>query len=119
MFWMMLVMTFPVLGLALFLFLPLWTALPLYLAVLVLSVSCHWLMMRSMKFPVQVGREPMIGSTAAVLNWEGSSGQINWNGEIWHAKAPAGTKLWRGDGVIIDSFSGLTALVKPVERRIP
>lgn len=119
MFWMILVMTFPVLGLALFLFLPLWIALPMYLAVLVISVSCHWLMMRSMRFPVQVGRRAMIGSTALVLNWEGSRGQINWNGEIWQAEAPAETKVWRGESVTIHGLSGLTVLVKPVEPRNP
>lgn len=118
MFWMMLIMTFPVVGLALFLFLPVWIALPIYLAVLVIAISCHWLMMRSMRLRAQVGNEVMIGAIATVLDWRADKGQVQWNGEIWQAKAPADTTIRRGDRVIISGMSGLTVLVKPVEQRI-
>ena len=112
MVWMMLIMFFPVLGLVLFYFLPVWTALPIYLIVVAISASCHWLMMRSMRLPAQVGRRKMIGSTAVVLNWQGGSGQVGWEGEIWRAETPDGIPLEKGDRVIIDSVSGLTVLVK-------
>jgi membrane-bound ClpP family serine protease len=116
MVWMMLVMSSPLLGLVLFFVLPLWTAMPIYVVLLAISGSCHWLMMRSMRLPAQMGREAMIGAVAVVLNWKGDAGQIRWNGEIWRAESLAGTPLQKWDRVVIDGLSGLTVFVRPIKQ---
>lgn len=116
MFWMMLFMTFPVLGLALYFF----SAVegPAYVPGCT-RYFCFLPLVNDAfaEVPGSRGREAMIVSTARALNWEGSSGQISWHGEIWQAKAPTGTKVWRGDSVIIDGLAGRTAPVKPDEQR--
>ena len=117
MIWMMIIMFLPVLGLGLFLILPLWSALPLYLILFAISGSCHWLMMRSMQLPPQLGHEKMIGSVATVLNWTGDRGQVIWNGEIWREVARHGAAVASGDKVVIEGLSGLTAFVKPIKHR--
>ncbi len=114
MIFMMLVMSFPVLGLVLFYLLPLGTALPLYLLMLGISVPLHCLMMGAMRLPKRAGREGMIGLAAGVHDWEGDSGRVICKGEIWKAVATEGTPLVRGDKVNIENVSGLTLSVRRV-----
>lgn len=110
-----LVMAFPIFGIFLFFELPLREALPIYLFFTGVSGVCHWAMMHSMKQPPRTGGKAMIGSTGVVLHWEGRSGQVNWREEIWQAETNNGRSLASGDRVVIDSLSGLTLLVRPVD----
>lgn len=114
MIFMMLVMSFPVLGLVLFYVLPLGTALPLYLLMLGISLPLHCLMMHAMRLPKRTGGEGMIGSAAGVLDWEQASGRVICRGEIWNAKTTEETSLVRGDKVVIEGVAGLTLTVRPV-----
>ncbi len=114
MIFMMLIMSFPVLGLILFYVLPLGTALPLYLLMLGVSLPLHCLMMRAMRLPKRAGGESMVGSAAGVLDWEGESGRVICRGEIWKAKATGETPLVRGDKVVIEDVAGLTLSVKRI-----
>lgn len=112
MIWMMVIMSFPVFGLALFRVAPLGIALPVYLSVTAISGVCHWLMMRAMRLPPQMGSQRMSGSVVRVLQWKGTKGQIAWNDEIWAAEVSRGNAPVEGDPVIIDRVSGLTVFVR-------
>lgn len=111
---MMLLMFFPVWGIILFFVLPFWTALPVYGVLVGISGACQWLMMRSMRTPVQTGRKKMIGTTAVVINWMGRYGQVDWQGEIWQAETSNGAPLADGEKVVILGMTGLTLFVTRV-----
>lgn len=115
MFWMMLIMLLPIFGVALFFTMPLSAAIPLYLTLLVIAGLYHCLMIGAIRLPSQMGPEKMIGSRTSVRNWEGNSGQVVWNGEIWRARERNGSSLSETDDVIIDGRCGLTLLVKRAE----
>lgn len=112
MIWMAVIMSLPLLGVELFFFYPWQLALPVYLILVAVSAFFDVLMMRSMRLPVRTGREEMVGSTAAVLNWKGDSGQVMWNGEIWQARGKGSFR--DGQTVKIDGLSRLTVHVKSV-----
>ena len=54
---MMIIMFSPVFALTLFLFLPFYTALPIYIPIFIFGVIVNYKMMRSMKLPVCTGLE--------------------------------------------------------------
>jgi membrane protein implicated in regulation of membrane protease activity len=112
MIWMGLLMGLPLLGFALFFVYPWRMALVPYLLLVGISLFFDSLMMRAMRIPVRTGPEEMIGSKAVVLNWNGHSGQVNWNDEIWQAKTEERRSFTRGDSLVIESISGLILLVK-------
>lgn len=112
MVWMMLIMVLPLLGLGLFFVLPLATALALYIIVFAVSGTFHYLMMRALRLPAQMGPERMIGSSASVRSWQGRRGQVVWDSEVWEAETPGGSPLATGERVVIDGRSGLTLEVR-------
>jgi membrane protein implicated in regulation of membrane protease activity len=116
MIWMMLIMALPVLGLGLFFVLPLTAAVPLYLVLLSVSGAYHWLMMRALRLPPQVGPEKMIGSVVTVRKWKGNAGQVIWESEIWRAETAGGTVPASGDKVVIEGLSGLILSVRPIDK---
>lgn len=113
---MMVIMSLPFLGIALFFVLPLSAAVPAYLAVAGFSGLYQWLMMGAMHLPVTTGREKMIGSVAVVRNWEGNAGQVAHDGEIWQAETSEKQNLVRGEKVGITRVNGLKLWVTPVDR---
>jgi membrane protein implicated in regulation of membrane protease activity len=110
MLWMALIMSLPLLGIALFFIYPWRVALIPYLILVAASVWFDWLMMRAIHLPVRSGRDEMIGSKSVVVNWSGNSGQVVWHGEIWRARGDGPFR--QGDEVMIDGLSGLTLHVK-------
>lgn len=112
---MMLIMSLPILGIALFFLLPLSAAIPAYLAVAGLSGLYQWLMMGAMRLPSRMGREKMIGSVAVVKSWERDTGQVIHDGEIWQAETKGRQDLARGDEVRITRVKGLSLRVRPVD----
>ncbi|MGD8897719.1 MAG: NfeD family protein [Acidobacteriota bacterium] len=113
---MMVVMLFPLLGLALFAWLPLRVALPLYLAGLGASALLHGAMTRARRLPVRTGSEGLIGRTAWVEGWNGQAGWVRCGPERWRAVTSTPAKLLAGDDVRVVDVRHLTLVV---ERPLP
>lgn len=105
---MMVMMAFPLLGIALFFVLPWPSAVPLYLAGVLLSLLLHRAMARSMKLPVRMGRGSLIGQGAEVLSWDGYEGRVRCRGESWHAWARDPPDLRPGERVKVVDLEGVT-----------
>jgi len=116
MIWMALLMGLPFLALVLFMVYPWQVALVPYLILVAVSGLFDRMMMRAMRRPAVTGRGAMIGSRAAVLQWQGDAGQVTWKGEIWQARTSDGTSLAPGETIIIDGVSRLILFVKSATR---
>jgi len=110
---MMLIMALPLLGIALFFFLPWRTALPIYLAGVVLSAFYHRAMMKAQRRRVTTGREGMVGTTARVVSWSGTRGIVHCNGETWQARGEGGAALIPGTEATIVGVEHLELVVRP------
>jgi membrane-bound ClpP family serine protease len=110
---MMVVMLFPLLGLALFAWTPLRIALPLYVAGLVASAMLHRAMRNAHRLPVRTGRQGLMGRHALVLKWAGDAGWVRCGPEQWHAVVRPGKMVHVGEGVRIVAVDGLTLVVEP------
>ena len=113
--WMALIMGLPVLGLALFSAYPWPVALTTYLILVCVSGFFDCLMMRAMRLPARCGREEMVGSTAAVLEWNGDAGRVICHGEIWQARTSVperGTVFRKGQRLVIRNVTNLTVFVE-------
>jgi membrane protein implicated in regulation of membrane protease activity len=113
MFWMAILMAFPLLGLSLFWLLPWKIALVPYLFLVAVSLFFDSLMMNAMRTPIQDRFHDMIGATAVVYKWRGDQGQVVWKDEFWLAHTNDGRSLVTGERVVIESVSGLTLTVRP------
>lgn len=100
-----LVLALPILGLALFYFLPLSQAAPLYAVDLFLSLGVYFLMIQSMHRPVVSGREGMIGESAEALEDFDSRGRVSYGAEIWNALTSG--PIRKGQRVRITAVRGL------------
>jgi len=110
---MMIVMLLPLLGIELFVWLPLRTALPLYLVGLVASAVLHRAMLRASKLPVTTGREGMIGRSARVMNWGARWGWVQCGSENWLAVVREGPPPDSGSEVTVAEVDGLMLVVEP------
>jgi membrane protein implicated in regulation of membrane protease activity len=115
MFWMLIIMIFPLGGIALFFVLPTWMALPVYLVGTGLSILYHHAMMQSAKERTTTGRRGMVGLEAEVLFWEGASGEVRCHSEIWSALSKDGRSFARGDRVKVTDCEGLTLSVQALD----
>lgn len=115
---MMLVMLFPLLGLALFFWLPLRAALPLYLAGLAAAAMLHLAMRGAMRLPVRTGREGLMGREAVVLSWAGDTGWVRCGRERWQAVARRGEMVRVGGAVRVVDVDGLTLVVEAERERV-
>jgi membrane-bound ClpP family serine protease len=122
---MMIIMFSPVFALALFLFLPFQTALPIYIPIFIFGVIVNYKMMRSMKLPVRTGLEEMMGQEAVVIDDIDPEGKVRFKDEIWAATAK-GERLEQGDKVRIVDSQGLVLVVantgeksNAIEERLP
>jgi membrane-bound ClpP family serine protease len=104
------ILSFPVLALPLFYFLPFRTALPTYLAVLLFTWFVYFKMIAAMKAKVRTGKEGMIGEEALVLEDIAPEGKVMVWSEIWTATAN-GKRFHKGQKVVVRGFQGLTAIV--------
>lgn len=107
--WCHLLLMSPVIGLGLFLILPWTIALPLYLAVVVLSFWLYRKIMESMRRPVATGGESLLGRVAEVR----LDGSLTVKGERWLIAGHDG--LEPGQRVRIMGFRGLRLEVQPVD----
>ncbi len=113
--------SFPILGLALFYFFPLWVALPAYLGVLGASGLFYYKIFDALGARVQTGMEGMVGEEALVLEDLNPEGKVSFRNEIWTASAK-GRSFLKGMKVAIRQFEGIELIVgDPGERnyRLP
>jgi membrane-bound ClpP family serine protease len=104
------ILSFPILALPLFFFLPLRTAVPAYIVVLLVTAFLYFKIISALRSKVQTGLEAVIDEEALVIEDIDPEGKIMFWSEIW--KATAGGKRFRkGEKVKIDRFNGLEAIV--------
>jgi membrane-bound ClpP family serine protease len=122
---MMIIMFSPVFALALFLFLPFYTALPIYIPIFIFGVIVNYKMMRSMRLPVRTGLEEMMGQEALVIDDIDPEGKVRFKDEIWAATAK-GERVELGERVRIVGSRGLVLVVantreksNSIEERLP
>lgn len=114
---MMIIMFSPVFALALFLFLPFWTAVPIYIPIFIFGVIVNFKMMKSMKLPVRTGLEDMMGQEVMVIDDIDPEGKVRFKDEIWAATA-RGARLEQGKKVKIVGSLGLVLVVENTEIKI-
>jgi membrane-bound ClpP family serine protease len=114
---MMIVMFSPVFALALFLFLPFWTAFPVYIPIFIFGVIVNYKMMKSMKLPVRTGLEDMMGQEVMVIDDIDPEGKVRFKDEICAATA-RGARLEQGKKVKIVGSLGLVLVVENTEVKI-
>jgi len=104
------VLFLPAFALPVFWFLPLSSALPLYLFILTISFILYFKVMQAMHQRVRTGQEGMLTQKAIVIQDIDPEGKIQYAGEIWNAKG-GGKRFFRGEQVVIREFIGLTLIV--------
>jgi membrane-bound ClpP family serine protease len=110
------ILLLPILALPVFYFLPLGTALPIYLAVLLFTWLVYYKIMGAMKAKVKTGKEGLLGEEALVIEDINPYGKVMVLSEIWVARGN-GNKFLKGQKVTIAGFDGLTAIVRnPLEQ---
>ena len=111
---MMIIMFSPIF--ALVLFLPFWTAFPIYIPIFIFGFIVNYKMMKSMKLPIRAGLEEMMGQEAVVIDNIDPEGKVRiWN-EIWTAKARKEI-LRQGETVRIVGCQGLVLIVANTEEK--
>jgi membrane-bound ClpP family serine protease len=113
---MMIIMFSPVFALALFLFLPFWTAVPIYIPIFIFGVIVNFKMMKSIKLPVSTGLEEMIGQEAVVIADIDPEGKVRIKDEIW-ASTAKGERFEKGEIVKIVGYRGLLLVVENAKER--
>jgi membrane-bound ClpP family serine protease len=79
----------PILALGLFFVLPVYAAVPAWLAVAAACWYVRLVIHRSVRFPPRTGIESMAGREATVVDPVGPAGTIRYQGEVWRAASPA------------------------------
>lgn len=110
-----LLLILPLLGLILFVFLVWQVALPLYMAMLVVSLGIYWKIIQAQRRRPVIGKRAMIGDRAVVVRVDGDGVEVECEGEIWRAVSPE--PLHQGQQVIIESVDGLILRVAPLKSR--
>lgn len=106
-----LILFLPIFGLPVFWVLPLYTALPVYLFIVGVSVLFYFKIYQAMHARVCSGREAMLGETGVVLQKIDPEGKIQYATEIWNAVSKD-KKFLEGEKVVISGFSyGLRVIV--------
>jgi membrane-bound ClpP family serine protease len=105
------IMVSPILALLLFHFLPLSTALPIYVVILVIAAFCYVVMFQSMRAEAKTGLKAMIGREAVVIEDIDPEGKVKIKDELWAATA-GGKKIAAGEKVRIVNIQGLVLIVE-------
>ena len=108
-----LLLVLPLLGLALFAFLPWQVALSLYAIILAGALGMYWKIILAQRLRPLVGEKAMVGDRAIVVRLKGNYVQVDYEGEIW--RAVSSQPLHQGQQVIIESVEGLTLRVVPLK----
>lgn len=111
---MPIIMLSPFAALLLFYFLPLWTALPIYIAILAVGIYYNAVMFWAMHAPPRTGLEAMVGEYAFVKADLDPEGTVEIRGELWSAAA-RNAKIAAGREVKILKAQGMVLIVEEVE----
>jgi membrane protein implicated in regulation of membrane protease activity len=107
-----LILLLPLLAIPLFWLVPMSIAVPVYIAVLVLSGGIYYLAIRAMQRPVQTGREVLLHSRGEVLAREGTRFRVRIRSEEWNAESK--DNLRPGDCVEVVSVEELILRVRRI-----
>lgn len=102
--WCHVLLSMPVLGLGLFLVLPVAPALSIYLILVLISLWLYRVIMRSTAVPVRTGPEALVNQ---IVNTD-ACGAVHWHGEWWTAEPHLPLQRVR-----IVGLRGLNLVVQP------
>ncbi len=113
-------LSLPLIGIAVFWLLPLPSAILVYLLILALSAVLYWITARAMKKRPSYGIKALIGAQARVVSRLGPKADAQYlvklRGELW--RADSNDSLKPGEPVVVLSVNGLTLIVaRPVGDR--
>ncbi len=80
---------------------------------LALLITFGFMIMRINAQKVSTGIESMLGESASVISWSGTSGNVRVQGESWKAKSKTPLDLKPEDSVKIHAIHNLTLTVQP------
>ena len=104
------VLFLPILGLAVFLVLPLVWAGPVYAVIFLLSVAMYMLIIKAMRQPITTGTEALLRSRATVVGGDKGYWRVQVGNETCDAESPEILEV--GDSVRITSINGLRLRVE-------
>jgi len=107
-----LVLALPVLGLIVFLILPLPIAAASYVVILGVSVALYWAVTNAMHQPLRNGIAALTGEEACVVEARGSECRVETHAEIWWAIASDSVRV--GQEVRIAGAKGLKLEIEPL-----
>lgn len=105
-----LILTLPVLGVAVFWLWPASIAAPVYAVIVVISLLFYYLIMRAMRRPVMTGREEILRKSGTVIEARERRIRVRVRNELWNAELS--DKLRPGDTVKIMGMQGLVLQVR-------
>ncbi len=114
-----LILLMPVLGLPLFWLLPLGFALPINIALWLISAFLYWLIRKAMRRPIQDGFQSLIGTEAEVVSKRETSHSAKYlvrakgEGELWSAYSSDTLEI--GEQVNIVAVRGIGVVVERAE----
>ncbi len=109
------ILSFPLLALALLYILPFRTALPIYLLILLVTGFIYFKLIAAIKYKVRTGKEGMKGEEALVVEDINPEGKVMVWSEIWTATAN-GKRFGKGQKVKVSGFDGLKVIVEDPTR---
>lgn len=104
------ILSFPILALPLFFFLPVRIALPVYLVVLLVTGFVYFKIVSAMRNKVRTGVEGLTNEEAVVIEDIDPEGKVMVWSEIWKATAH-GKRFRKGEKVRIYGFNGLKVII--------
>jgi len=108
---MPLIMVSPFFALLLFYYLPLESALPIYIVIVIVAGFYYVVMFKSMRAKAKTGLEAMIGGEALVIEAIAPDGKVEFKDEIWTATT-RGKEIFKGERVKILETQGLVLVVQ-------
>ncbi len=112
-----LILLMPVLGLPLFWLLPLGYALPINIALWLISAFLYWLIRKAMRKPIQDGFQSLIGAQAEVVSKRALAHSARYlvraQGELWSAYSANALDI--GEWVNIVAVKGVGVVIERME----
>ncbi len=114
-----LILLMPVIALPIFWLMPLNSAVPIYVVIVLLSAFLYWLITKAMREPIQDGFQSLIGTEAEVVSKRAPDNPARYlvrakgEGELWTAYSTDALEI--GEQVSIVAVKGIGVVVEPVE----
>lgn len=100
-----LVLLMPLFGIGLFWVFPLELALPLYIAILIISGVVYHALMQAMKEPIRNGNQALLSQPVQVIEKSGRYWMVETHGELWQAESDE--FLSAGQRAFVDQVNGM------------